>query len=117
MFNAKESKLAYGKTPRWQYCCIDAYDEVEDPDNWMECPKCKVKPVVWRYDNGLSTACLCGDSKYSHFSIQAESIMSAYERGRATEHNGAEGLKNNWNQYCMGGEVVDANWLRTRGMW
>ena len=112
-----DSRMVYGKTPRWEYLAIDDYVEVSDPENWKTCPKCMVKPIVWIYNNGCSTACLCGKSKYNHFSIQSESVMSAYERGRPSEYKGIEGLKNNWNQYCDGGEVVDYDWLRIRGMW
>lgn len=34
----------------------------------------------WEFDNGRATACGCGTDCYSHWSVQAESIMSVIKR-------------------------------------
>ena len=63
-----------------KHLCIDAY---EDPDNiemWKKCPECSLKPKIWTFNNGMSTACGCGEDKYRHLSIRSESVMSVYKR-------------------------------------
>lgn len=89
----------------WHYC-IDAY---EDPEGeWADCPCCGLKPKTWVFDNGRSTACGCWESKYYHFSINAESIMSVHKRTdgkKMTEYDSDE-LRKNWNHWCKTGEVL-----------
>ncbi len=86
--------------------CISAYEYPEEQayDNgkeWSNCPCCGLKPKVWAFDNGLSTACGCGDTKYDHFSVYAESIMSVHSRcgGNVGEYK-SDQLRTNWNEYC-----------------
>ncbi len=90
-----------------EYLCIDAYMDIEDPENWENCPNCGLKPRVWSFDNGRSTACGCGENRYNHFSIHAESIMSVVKRnnGSAEEYN-SNALQKNWNEWCKTGRVV-----------
>lgn len=72
--------------------------------DWLECPKCGMKPKVWIFDNGRYAACGgCRRNKYDHFQIRAESIMSWL-----LNHNGSlvgfpdDELRENWNKYCRG---------------
>ena len=65
---------------RYKYKCIDAYEEPENPMEWLPCPRCGLRPLVWKFDNGRATACGCGTDCYSHWSVQAESIMSVIKR-------------------------------------
>lgn len=89
----------------WHYC-IDAY---KDPEGeWEKCPCCRLSPKTWTFDNGRSTACGCWESKYDHFSINAESIMSVHKRTdgkKMTEYDGDE-LRKNWNHWCKTGEIL-----------
>jgi hypothetical protein len=102
-----EKDLVYNKYLRSLYLCIDAYIEVRDVENWKECPICELKPLVWRFNNGNSTACGCGSSIYNHFSIRSESIMSHIKRhnGSAASYNSNE-LCDNWNEYATTGKIV-----------
>lgn len=58
----------------------DAYKEPENPMEWLPCPRCGLRPLVWEFDNGRSTACGCGTDGYCHWSVRAESIMSVIKR-------------------------------------
>lgn len=41
------------------YNCINAFKDIENPKDWLTCPRCGLKPKVWEFDNGRSTACNC----------------------------------------------------------
>ena len=86
--------------------CIDDYVYPKDVDEWKECPNCGLKPKIWVFDNGKSTACGCWESKYDHFSIRAESILSYINRNRgsAIGYNFDE-LKENWNHWVETGQI------------
>ena len=90
------------------YNCIDDYKDLEFPEQWECCPKCGLKPKTWIFDNGLSTACGCWESKYDHFSIYAESIMSVHKRteGKKMTDYDRDELRRNWNHWCKTGEVL-----------
>jgi hypothetical protein len=113
------TKLVYTNTERFLYKAIDAYIEVKNPEEWLDCPNCKLKPLIWEFNNGSSTACGCGKSIYDHFSIYAESIMSWIKR-----HDGSvlsydnKALQKNWNHWVLTGEenFLHAG-LRTDGRW
>jgi len=92
--------VRYEKYLAHLYKCIDAYKEVDNPDEWEECPRCQLKPLVWEYNNGRHTACRCGESKYEHFSISAPSILSVARanKGSVLSYNRNE-LRDNWNEY------------------
>ena len=81
------------------YDCIDAYTDTDE--DWSNCPCCGLKPKTWCFNNGRSTACGCGNSRYDHFSVHAESIMSVHIRcnGNTSEYDPNE-LRKNWNEYC-----------------
>lgn len=67
-----------------EYKCIDAYKKPENPMEWLSCPRCGLRPLVWEFDNGRSTTCGCGTDCYSHWSVQAESVMSVVKRSDDT---------------------------------
>lgn len=82
------------------YHHIDSYAEPINAKDWSACPCCKLKPKVWIFDNGRSTACGCWNSRYEIFSVKAESIMSVYKRTGMTAEYDADALRINWNEYC-----------------
>lgn len=86
-------------TPCPYYNCIDDY--ISPDGYWELCPRCKLRPKIWVFDNGRSTACGCWENKYDHFSITAKSIMDAYERGERYDENE---LRKNWNDWCKQNE-------------
>ena len=98
-----------GEYPCWSiHTCIDSYKVPDDEDSWLNCPYCGLKPRVWVFDNGRSTACGCGHNMYRHFSIHAESIMSVHKRSGGTNISeyDSKDLKNNWNHWVLTGEVL-----------
>jgi hypothetical protein len=102
-----------------EYKCISSYEIPKDVHEWLPCRNCKLRPLIWEFNNGSSTACGCGEDEYRHFSIHAESIMSY-----VTRHNGSalnypsDGLKKNWNKWVMTGEcLVTHSELRRLGRW
>lgn len=104
-------------TPHDRHYCIDSY---KDPDGeWLPCPNCGLRPKVWSFDNGRSTACGCWENKYDHFSIHAESIMSIVKRndGSVAGYD-SDALRKNWNEWCKTGKVVfEHAGKRTDGRW
>jgi hypothetical protein len=82
-----------------EYKAIGAYVDPPDQDQWLECPVCGLRPRVWTYNNGMETACGCGESKYKHLSIFAESIMEVYQRTGKTAEFNRDDLRQNWNVY------------------
>jgi hypothetical protein len=90
-----------------KYKCISAYKIPKDISEWLDCPKCGLKPLTWEFNNGRSTGCGCGENEYNHFSIWAESIMSHVTRndGSALEYDSHE-LKKNWNYWVETGEEL-----------
>lgn len=92
-----------------EYKCIDAYKKPENPMEWLPCPRCGLRPLVWEFDNGRAAACGCGTDCYSHWSVQAESIMSVIKRsdnGKSAEAYDIDELKNNWNHWVRTGEIL-----------
>lgn len=92
-----------------EYKCIDAYKKPENPMEWLPCPRCGLRPLVWEFDNGRATACGCGTDCYSHWSVQAESVMSVVKRsdnGHSAEAYDIDELKNNWNHWVRTGEIL-----------
>lgn len=83
------------------YDCIDAF-KIPEEGYWMSCPCCGLKPKVWEFNNGRQTACGCHNTRYDHFSVYAESIMSVHGRcnGSTIEYDCDE-LRKNWNDYCI----------------
>lgn len=100
------------------YLCINAYSIPENPMMWEHCPDCGLRPLIWEFDNGRSTACGCGNSVYDHHSIHAESVRSVVERcsGSAMEYETDE-LRKNWNQWVKTGKGVMHKDLRDEGKW
>lgn len=85
-----------------EYKCTDVYKKPENPTEWLPCPRCGLRPLVWEFDNGRFTACGCGTDCYSHWSVRAESIMSVIKRsdnGKSAEVYDIDELKNNWNHW------------------
>jgi len=90
-----------------QYKAISAYEFPSDWYSYLPCKNCKLRPLVWEYNNGRSTACGCGENEYNHFSIRAESIMSYVSRngGSALGFNQND-LFLKWNHWVKTGEVL-----------
>ena len=86
------------------------YDFYQHPANgllWDECPNCGLKPKIWVFDNGRFTMCGCVGGELGHFSIRAESILSYYKNsGRAFDGYDTDGLRKNWNHWCITGEIL-----------
>lgn len=102
-----------------RYKCISAYTIPEDIEKWLNCPNCGLKPLVWRYDNGASTGCGCGENEYNHHSIYTESIMSHVLRnnGSALGYD-FDQLRKNWNHWVSTGEELESyKWLRDNSRW
>ncbi len=104
-----------------RYCCCDFYEKVDNPENWKHCPNCGLIPRVWVFDNGRCTGCGCGQDKYHHFYICAESIMSHIKHsrnGKSTIGYDSDALRKNWNHYCETGEILFRHASeRTDGRW
>ncbi len=101
-FGSYRKKLNHGHAvfERW-YRCTDAYEVLPDDSGWSECPCCNLKPNIWVFNNGRSTACGCGNDEYDHFSVHAESIMSVHTRNNgSTFEYDPDTLRKNWNEYC-----------------
>jgi predicted RNA-binding Zn-ribbon protein involved in translation (DUF1610 family) len=88
------------------YNCINDYVIPDNVDLYFVCPKCGLKPKIWIFDNGRSTACGCWETTYNHFSIHAESIMSVYHRLHNIKDYDPDELRKNWNHYCKTGEIL-----------
>ena len=102
-----------------KYKCISAYKIPHKVDEWLACPNCGLKPLVWEFNNGRSTGCGCGKNEYNHFSIHSESIMSHVTRhsGSALEYNSHK-LKENWNHWVKTGEELEPRQkLLDEGKW
>lgn len=102
-----------------KYKCISAYKIPTDVEQWLPCPNCGLKPLVWEFNNGRSTACGCGRNEYDHFSIIAESVLSVIERdsGSAMEYDINE-LKENWNYWVKNNkEKLTKQQLLDKGRW
>jgi len=99
-FGSYYKRMNNGFDVNSDYNHIDAYFEIKNVENWSFCPCCKLKPRVWIFDNGRSTACGCWNSRYEIFSVKAESIMSVYKRTGMTAEYDADRLRINWNEYC-----------------
>lgn len=83
------------------------YEKPKDWSSWENCPNCSLKPLIWEFDNGRSTACGCYKTQYDRFHIHAESIMSVHKRtkGKQMTLYFSEDLRDNWNVWCLTGEV------------
>lgn len=108
----------YDQGPKY-YSCYDFYKPVKDPNAWLKCPICKLKPLIWEFDNGRQTACGCGMSPADHVIIYAASMNSIYNKDYNIVYAESEGstsarkkeydpeeLKNNWNHWCETGEIL-----------
>ena len=104
--------------PRSRYKAIEAYKEVDKPNRWVKCPNCRLRPLVWEFDNGRSTACGCGKNEYNNHSIHAESIMSYARRNNwnCTYYDWDE-LRKNWNHWVNTDEILFDPIKRSDGRW
>ena len=102
-----------------KYKCISAYQIPKKPEEWLRCRRCHLRPLVWEFNNGSSTACGCGESEYNHFSIWSESIMSWVKRhgGSALGYD-SDKLRKNWNHWVHYGEELEPREnLLSEGKW
>lgn len=58
---SKDSQEKIIERERWNVMeqCMDAYEEPENPMEWLPCPRCGLRPLVWEFDNGRVTAWGC----------------------------------------------------------
>ena len=98
------------------YVLIDSYKFPDNIEEWRTCPNCGLKPKIWIFDNGASTGCGCGKTKYDHFSINTESINSRLCRG-AELVSTEEVLKKNWNTWCETGKILFELDYQKDGRW
>ena len=118
-FGCYDQKYNHGYPVRHGTLCTDSYEEPENPEDWLECPCCNLKPRVWCFDNGRSTACGCSEDWHDHFSVHAESIVSCHVRcnGSLRDYD-SDALRKNWNDYCMTMVNPCNHWdLREQGKW
>lgn len=101
---SEQPNIETGHEPHSRYNCIDAYKNAEG--DWSACPCCGLRPKVWQFDNGRSTACGCWTNTYDHFSIHAESIMSVLKKTGETTKYDSDELRINWNHWCATGEEL-----------
>lgn len=95
-----------------KYKCIDSYKipDIVHWNEWLKCPNCNLRPLVWEFNNGSSTACGCGKNQYDHFSIHSESIMSYVSRNNGSALGYPRfGLRDNWNHWVKTGEILFDN--------
>jgi len=91
-----------------RYKCISAYEIPKKPEDWRNCPNCGLKPLVWEFNNGRSTACGCGENEYRHFSIYSESVMSWVKRNSGSAlHYDFDKLRINWNHWVESGQELE----------
>lgn len=84
----------------WHYC-IDSFKEPKNIEEWEACPRCKLKPRVWVFDNGEHTACGCWKSKYDHFDVQADqTIVENLRRTGGFNGYDEDDHRKKWNEYC-----------------
>lgn len=102
-----------------RYKAISAYKIPDNIDEWLECPNCGLKPLVWVFNNGSSTACGCGENEYRHFSIWTESIMSHIKRNNGSVLNyNSNKLMINWNHWVRTGEELESrDYLLKQNRW
>ena len=83
------------------YYHIDAYTEPSNVEDWLPCPKCKLKPKTWVFDNGEHTACGCWNSKYDHFDVQAAlTISENIKKTGGFIGYDEDAHRQLWNKYC-----------------
>jgi len=106
--------------PTWSWGnFLDFYIIPDDQEEYLPCCRCGLKPNIWTFDNGRSTACGCWESQYKRWHICAESICSYYKHNQTTAGYNSNELKNNWNHYQQTGEVLfeRPNGGREDGRW
>ena len=82
------------------YNCIDSYTLTSNDEEWLPCPKCKLIPKIWEFNNGRYTACGCWNTTYNRFKITAPTIFENFE------DYDWDKLRKNWNNYCLTGKIV-----------
>lgn len=102
-----------------KYKAISAYNIPSNVEKWLNCPNCGLKPLVWEYNNGRSTACGCGSDEYDHFSIWTESVMSHVRRsGGSVLNYDSDKLRKNWNHWVQYGvELEPRETILELGRW
>lgn len=88
----------------YSYRAISDYVKVENPDEWLTCKGCGVKPRVWRFNNGSHATCLCFE-KYDAHPARSESVMSVFKRTGLTAEYKPDNLRLAWNRYVETGEM------------
>lgn len=86
----------------------ESFVAVDKPEEWLDCPNCNLKPIIWEFDNGRYTSCGCGEDRYKSFSIRAQSVCSYHKKyGNTAKYNkDTNDLMRNWNHYVLTGEIL-----------
>lgn len=95
----QNSDYKQGYAYRFYYLAIEAYEPPPIEEEWLSCPACGLRPLVWKFDNGEYTACGCGKNKYDHFTVKSESIGDVWRRTGGTSEYDFDGLRKNWNDW------------------
>lgn len=97
------------KTHKYTHCynLISDYVQPTNLGDWLECPVCDSKPLVWEFDNGRYASCKCHNNMYAHRIIRAESVGEYYKRNRKSLIGyDTESLLTNWNHWARTGEIL-----------
>lgn len=72
-------------------------EKIHDPEKWINCPICGIKPFVWEFDNGRYAECDCGE-EYHRENASAIAALPYYNKHQTLVDFPDKELRNNWNK-------------------